>query len=207
MKLFGQSKKETMKNNEFKTVIVYGTKSGFPMTAMFLGNEWWLMSKDQQLRPLTDGDGSFEDYNLLCDVGDCILMKDLARMMGRALENPEDKINDVLRWRLRELLAQGVTLISKPQTLNLVLRLFSNEGTKRQGEYSIWCEEGDRSFETLFDLDCFEDMEKAVHWAQVYVEFFRRHGVTVNVKLKAKKEILDSLKEKPEDWNYAVKED
>ena len=175
-------------------IIVYGKGSGVATTATFHGNQWWLTSKDEKLEPLYN-EALYEelDYRYLCEADELILIKDLAGMMGSALECGETDIYKLLRNRLKDLNALGVKFQAKPQVLNLKARVFSNKGTQRQGSYSVWCYDNDSVWTQLFDIDGFDDAKTALHWLRVYVDFFLKHGVKVNTTLECAEDILEQL--------------
>jgi len=175
-------------------IIVYGKSSGVATTATFLGGQWWVTAKDEKLEPLYDESPyDSSDYRYLCEKGETILFKDLAGMMGCALECGETNIKEVLQSRLKDLSAMGVKLQAMPQNLILKIRVFENKGTQRQGRYSVWCEDLDMAWKHLFDLDGFDDAKEALHWAKVYVEFFMKHGVCVKATLKCSEDVLEVL--------------
>lgn len=174
-------------------IIVYDKCGGVVTVATFLGDQWWITSKDEKLVPLIDDSPYAEnDYRYLCEVGEMIKMRDLAGLMGGALEWPEGDIKDVLNNRLKELNLMGVTFVSSSQHLNLKVRVFSNEGTKRKGAYSVWCEDMD-SDRFLFDIDNFQEAKTAFHWARVYMDFFLKHGVKCITTLRCKDDVLEML--------------
>lgn len=175
-------------------IIVYGKGSGVATTATFLGNQWWLTSKDEKLEPLYSGEPYDEsDYRYLCEADELIQIKDLAAMMGCALENAAIDINEELKSRLKDLNALGVKFQATPQVMNLKVRVFSNQGTHRQGDYSVCCCNSDNVWLRLFDIDGFDDAKTALHWARVYTDFFSRHGVKVNCTLECTEDILEQL--------------
>ena len=84
-------------------ILVYGKCGGYVTIATFLGNQWWVTNRDEKLEPLyDDGPYSEHDYRYLCEVGELVQMRDLAGMMGAALEMPEGDIKEVLNNRLKE---------------------------------------------------------------------------------------------------------
>ena len=174
-------------------IVVYGKCGGFATIATFLGNQWWVTSKDERLEPLFSGEPyDKSDYRYLCEEGEMIQMRDLAGMMGCALELPEGDIKEVLASRLKDLNMMGVKFISSAQYLNLEIRVFNNQNTTRQGKYSVWCSDIDRDV-MLFDIDGFEDAKEALSWAKVYVEFFMKHGVKCNYTLRCTEDVLEVL--------------
>ena len=174
-------------------ILVYGKSGGYAVVATFLGNQWWITSKDDKLEPLFDNSPYAEsDYRYLCEVGELIQMRDLAGMMGSALEMPEENIKVVLANRLKDLNMMGVKFVASVQYLNLDVRVFSNKGTKREGIYSVICSDLDAQ-RTLFDIDSFDDAKEALSWFNVYKEFFLKHGVKVCSTLHCTEDVLELL--------------
>lgn len=174
-------------------ILVYGKSGGYAVVATFLGNQWWITSKDDKLEPLFDNSPYAEsDYRYLCEVGELIQMRDLAGMMGSALEMPEENIKVVLANRLKDLNMMGVKFVASVQYLNLDVRVFSNKGTKREGNYSVICSDLDVQ-RTLFDIDSFDDAKEALSWFNVYKEFFLKHGVKVCSTLHCTEDVLELL--------------
>lgn len=174
-------------------ILVYGKSGGYAVVATFLGNQWWITSKDDKLEPLFDNSPYAEsDYRYLCEVGELIQMRDLAGMMGSALEMPEENIKVVLTNRLKDLNMMGVKFVASVQYLNLDVRVFSNKGTKREGNYSVICSDLDAQ-RTLFDIDSFDDAKEALSWFNVYKEFFLKHGVKVCSTLHCTEDVLELL--------------
>ena len=174
-------------------ILVYGKSGGYAVVATFLGNQWWITSKDDKLEPLFDNSPYAEsDYRYLCEVGELIQMRDLAGMMGSALEMPEENIKVVLTNRLKDLNMMGVKFVASVQYLNLDVRVFSNKGTKREGNYSVICSDLDAQ-RTLFDIDSFDDAKEALSWFNVYMDFFLKHGVRVAATLHCTEDVLEQL--------------
>lgn len=174
-------------------IIVYGKSGGLATIATFLGNQWWVTSKDERLEPLYNESPYAEtDYRYLCETDETIQIRDLAGMMGCALELPEDDIKVVLNNRLKDLNMMGVKFISSIQYLNLEVHVISNENTKRQGQFSVWCHDTDRGV-SLFDIDGFDDAKEALSWARVYMDFFLKHGVRCCTTLRCTEEVLELL--------------
>ena len=174
-------------------ILVYGKSGGYAVVATFLGNQWWITSKDDKLEPLFDNSPYAEsDYRYLCEVGELIQMRDLAGMMGSALEMPEENIKVVLTNRLKDLNMMGVKFVASVQYLNLDVRVFSNKGTKRECNYSVIRSDLDAQ-RTLFDIDSFDDAKEALSWFNVYKEFFLKHGVKVCSTLHCTEDVLELL--------------
>ena len=174
-------------------IIVYSKNGGYAVVASFLGNQWWITSKDEKLEPLYDNSPYAEsDYRYLGEMENLLQMRDLAGMMGCALEMPEENIKTVLSNRLKDLNMMGVKFFSSAQYLNLDVRVFSNKGTKREGKYSVICSDLDTQ-RTLFDIDHFDDAKEALSWFNVYKEFFLKHGVKACSTLHCTEDVLELL--------------
>ena len=174
-------------------IVVYGKCGGFATIATFLGNQWWVTSKDERLEPLySDDPYDKSDFRYLCEMGELIQMRDLACMMGYALELREGEAKEVLTSRLKDLNMMGVKFISSAQYLNLKIHVFSNEKRKREGKFSVFCSDTDRDM-MLFDVDGFENAKEALGCAKVYVEFFLKHGVKCSCILQCSEDVLELL--------------
>lgn len=175
-------------------IVVYTKDGGFPYSVVFLGNQWWIVTKDEPLVPLFEERvNTAMDYCYLCEQGEPILMKDLAGMIGRSLEMPEEDIRVVMTNRLKELNNMGVTFQAVPQQLKLKINIFANKYGKRQGKYILACEDTDRGM-MYFNIDGFDDVETALQWYREYSDFFMKHGVRVNTTLECTEEIYLQLK-------------
>ena len=125
-----------MKN--LSMIVVYGKNSGVATTATFFGNQWWITAKDERLEPMYSGEPyDRSDYRFLCEKGALILMKDIAGMMGCAMECGEIDTKEVLKNRLKDLNALGVKFQALPQTLNLVVTV-----RMKVDGYSVSCDDG-----------------------------------------------------------------
>ncbi len=174
-------------------IIVYGKCGGFATMATFLGNQWWVTNTDEKLEPLYDKSPYTEhDYRYLCEAGEMVQMRDLAGMMGAAMEMSEGNIKEVLTNRLRDLNMMGTKFISSPQHLILSLRVTSNFGTGREGNFSLTGRDTERDV-PLFRIDDFDDAKEALRLAKAYVDFFLKHGVRVCATLHATEDVLEQL--------------
>ena len=156
-------------------IVVYGKNSGVATTATYFGNQWWITSKDERLEPL---------YSK----GSLILMKDIAGMMGCAMECGEIDTREVLKNRLRDLNALGVKFQAVPQVMNLVLHV----RTKVDG-YSVSCDDGDNDWMRFFELDGFDSAKLAWEKVRIFMDFFMKHGVKVQARLQCRAEVVDEL--------------
>ena len=97
-------------------ILVYGKCGGYATVATFLGNQWWVTNKDERLEPLYDKDTFVEyDYRYLSETGELIQMRDLAGMMGCAVQCAEDDVKVELANRLKDLNMMGVKFVSSAQ--------------------------------------------------------------------------------------------
>ena len=182
-----------------RKIICYDRADGHACGLMPLGNEWWIVTRDEKFESL---DRSYIRYDegselmYLCEEGATLHVTDLTVMMGFALENAYDDIHEELDQRLNTLKEQGVMVSEEPRRLDLIMRLYDNAGTLRKGAYSMVCEDRHRADGCLLNLDNFDDADIAIHWGYVYADFFQRHGVDVHVTLCAKPAgIIGQLKE------------
>ena len=161
-------------------IVVYGKCSGVATIATFLGNQWWITSKDEK---------------------ELILVKDLVGMMGCALECGETDIKEVLKSRFKDINALGVKFQAVPQVLNLRVRVLENKGA-----YTVWCDDCDSEWFRLFSLDGFDDAKMALGWAKAYIEFFARHGVKCNTTLKCSEDALELLSGETQNMKIEIDE-
>lgn len=163
--------------------IVYNDFDGTPLKVTFLGNRWWVTTPGERLLPLKE---YFDDENVnfifLCEAGDKVGALALAKMLGKALENPEDKVDEVMRQRVKSLERLGVRLNVKDEPLVLELRVFSNEGTSlRQGKFSAWCHLAGDFCERLFDVDAFDTKKDAEEWVGYYFDMLESLGIEFKI--------------------------
>ncbi len=161
--------------------IVYDGFAGVPLKVTFLNDRWWVTSPGEPLVPLEDYFGG-EDigFMFLCNAEDKVGALALAKMLGKALANPEDVVSKVLRQRVEQLKRLGATLDVKDEPLVLELEVFANKGkSSRQGKYSMWCHLEGYFCEGLFDIDAFDSMQDAEQWAGYYFDFLRELGIEI----------------------------
>ena len=152
-------------------ILVYGKCGGYVTIATFLGNQWWVTNRDEKLEPL---------------------MRDLAGMMGCAVQYAEDDVKIVLANRLKDLNMMGVKFVSSAQYMNISVRVYDNKGTNRKGKYSVFCSDTDRDV-MLFNVDSLDDAQSAMKIARAYMDFFLKHGVKVCATLKCTEDVLVQL--------------
>ena len=170
-------------------IIVYGKESGVATTATFLGNEWWITSKDEPLEPLYSGEPYDQsDYRYLCEKDEMVLLRDLAGLMGSAMECSGDNIKEVLKSRLKDLNALGVKFLAMPQVLNLEVRV--KDGING---YSATCDDGDIYRKRFFEIEGFDSAKQVWDKVRAYMDFFMKHGVKVQTRLLCRREIMDEL--------------
>ena len=164
-------------------VVVYDDFSATPLQVTFLNDEWWVTAPGIQLQPLKDyfGDKDIR-FIYLCEAGGKVGALALARMLGKTLENPVDRVDECLRNRVAELKRLGVELNVKDEKLTLELRVFPNEGrTSRQGKYSMWCHLAGNFCEMLFDVDGFGSKKNAEQWVVCYFDLLSELGIIYNI--------------------------
>ena len=180
------TKKQNVKAQPLQSggqAIVYNDFDGTPLKVTFLGNRWWVTTPGERLQPLEDYfDDEDINFNFLCGTGDKVGALALAKMLGKALENPEYKVDEVMRQRVEELKRMGVTLNVKDEPLEVELELLSNEGAScRQGKFSVWCHLTDDFCERFFDIDAFETKKDAEEWVGYYFDFLESLGIDFKI--------------------------
>lgn len=170
------------KNGEPKAV-VYDDFMAIPYLVSFFGNRWWLTTPSEKLQPLSDfTDSECIGFNYLCKVGDKVGALALAKMLGLALENPEDKVDEVLLHRVESLKRLGVMLDVKDEPLTLELEIIPNpEGGFRHGKYSAVCHLHGNFSEQLFDIDAFDCKENAEEWVGYYFDTLEKLGIEFRI--------------------------
>ena len=160
-----------MKNKDFQAV-VYDNFAGCPLVVAFLGNRWWVVTPGEKVQPLAEYmDGEDITFSFLCEAGGKVGTLALARMLGKALENPEDRVDEVLRQRVKSLERLGVTLDVKDEPLELEMEIIPNENRSgREGNYSAVCHMHGNYFERFFDIDAFESKHDALEWTSYYFD-------------------------------------
>lgn len=168
--------------SEFKA-IVYDDFAGIPISITYLGNRWWVTTPGKKLQPLEDNyDGDEIGFNFLCEAGEKVGALALAKMLGKAAENPEDKVDEVLRQRVESLKRLGVKLDVKDEPLLLELEIKSNVDYKhRQGKYSAFCHLHGNLFEWIFDIDAFETKHNAEEWVSYYFDMLEQLGIEFKI--------------------------
>ncbi len=152
--------------------VVYDNFSGCPIVVAFLGNRWWVVTPGEKVQPLEEYMATEDiSFCFLCEAGGKVGALALARMLGLALANPEDRVDEVLRQRVKSLERLGVTLDVKDEPLLLEMEVFSNDGKPaRQGNYSVMCHLHGNYFERIFDVDAFESKHDAEEWVGYYFD-------------------------------------
>ena len=172
-----------MKQANINQVVVYDDYTGSPLKISFIGNKWWVTSPGEKLQPLAEYiDAEDIGYCYLCEAGGKVGALALAKMLGKALENPEDKVDEVLRQRVKSLERLGVTLNVKDEPLLLEMEIISNENRyARHGKYSVLCHLHGNYFEKIFDVDAFESKHDALEWTDYYFEELEDLGIKFSI--------------------------
>lgn len=159
--------------------IVYDDYAGFPLKVTFLGDSWWVTTPGEPLQTREEHDqGENIMYYLLCEAGGTVGALPLAKMLGKAIEFPEDDIAKLLPERVASLKRLGVTLNVKDESLKLKLDIFRNEeGSGRGGFYSMICYLADNYCEQLFDVDYFDSRIEAKLWCKSFFNYLESIGI------------------------------
>jgi hypothetical protein len=174
--------KSTKCGNEFQAVI-YDDFMGVPYVVTFLGNRWWMTTSNEKLQPLEEFfDRDDIGFCHLCEAGGTVGALALAKMLGVALENPEDKVDEVLLQRVESLKRLGVMLDVKDEPLVLQLEIIPNKNfILRQGKFSAICHLHGNFFEKFFDIDAFDCKENAEEWVGYYFDVLEKLGIKFKI--------------------------
>ena len=166
--------------------VVYDNYSGFPMLTTRHGGQWWITSPGMQVQPLYDYlNKSYlnrEDIIYLCEAGGTVGALAMARMLGKALTNPEAHVSEVMHWRVAELNRLGITFDLQDEPLLLELDVFPNgQNSRREGKFSVMCYAKGACNECLFNIDGFDRKEDAEEWARYYFDFLEHLGIRYTI--------------------------
>ena len=163
--------------------VVYDNFAGCPIVVAFLGNRWWVVTPGEKVQPLDNYLGDeYIGFCYLCEAGGKVGALALARMLGKALENPEAEVDEVLRQRVKSLERLGVTLDVKDEPLLLEMDTIANEGSPvRHGKYSVICHLHGNYFERLFDVDAFDSKHDAEEWVGYYFDALENAGIEFEI--------------------------
>ena len=121
-------------------------------------------------------------FSFLCEADGKVGTLALAKMLGKALDNPEDRVDEVLRQRVKSLERLGITLDVKDEPLLLEMETISNENCPaRHGNYSVICHLHGNYFETVFDVDAFESKHDAEEWVSYYFDTLENVGIEFKI--------------------------
>ena len=179
----GTAQSQTVKCGSVYKAVVYDNFAGCPIVVAFLGNRWWVVTPGEKVQPLEEYiDDEDISFCFLCEAGGKVGALALARMLGLALANPEDRVDEVLRQRVKSLERLGVTLDLKDEPLLLEMDTFSNDDKPaRQGNYSVMCHLHGNYFERIFDIDGFESKNVAEEWAGFYFDTLESLGIEFEI--------------------------
>jgi len=172
-----------MKQVNYSQVIVFDDYAGCPLKISFIGNKWWVVTPGEKVQPLEEYiDAEDIGYCYLCEAGGKVGVLAVAKMLGKALENPEDKVDEVLRQRVKSLERLGVKLNVKDESLLLEMEIISNENRyARHGKYSVLCHLHGNYFEKIFDVDAFESKHDALEWTSYYFDALENIGIEFKI--------------------------
>ena len=178
----GTAQSQTVKCGSVYKAVVYDNFAGCPIVVAFLGNRWWVVTPGEKVQPLDDYfDGEPISFCFLCEAGGKVGALALAKMLGVALENPEDRVDEVLRQRVKSLERLGVTLDVRDEPLLLEMEAFSNDGRPARGNYSMMCHLHGNCFERIFDVDAFESKHDAEEWVGYYFGALESLGIEFKI--------------------------
>lgn len=163
--------------------IVYDDYAGFPVKVTSLDDRWWVTTPGEPLVPLDKYiDGEDAGYIFLCGPDGRVGALALAKLLGKALTNPEDKVDEVLHWRVAQLYRLGVEFDLTDEPLLLELDVFANgQNSRREGKYSVICYAKGACNECLFNMDGFDTKEDAEERAMYFFEFLERIGIRYTI--------------------------
>ena len=171
-----------MSNTNYKAV-VYDRFAGVPLQVAFIGNKWWVVTPGEAVQPLDNYLGDeYIGFCYLCEAGGKVGVLTLAKMLGKALENPEDNVDEVLRYRVDSLKRLGVTLDVKDEPLLLELEFVTNDDRPAcQSNFSVICHLHSSHFERFFDIDGFETRHDAEVWTNYYFDLLKDLGIEFKI--------------------------
>ena len=177
------TKKNSIIASQSKSIVVYDSFSGIPLRVTFLGNRWWVTSPREKLQPLEKYfDCEDISFCFLCEAGGTVGALALARMLGHALENPEDDVSDVMHWRVAELNRLGVSFDLWDEPLLLELDVLPNgQNSCLDGKFTVMCYAKGACNECLFNIDGFDLKADAEEWARFYFEFLEHIGIRFTI--------------------------
>ena len=174
----GTTREQYVARGRENQAVVYDDYAGFPYRVSFLGDRWWVTTPGEMLQPLNDLLDDDISYNYLCEAGGKVGALALAKMLGKAVEEPEIDVCEVMRQRVENLKRLGVNIDVNDEHLTLELRVFKNpEKSCRKGKFSVWCHATDCFYDMLFDIDGFSSEDEAEEWVSYYFDFLRGIGV------------------------------
>ena len=163
--------------------VVYDNYSGTPILTTFLDNCWWITTPGLKLQPLEECFGGDDiSFFMLCEAGGTVGALALAKMLGHALENPEDEVCNVMHWRVAEVKRLGVTFDLMDEPLLLELDVFPNgQNSRREGKFTVMCYAKGACNECLFNIDGFDSKKDAEEWAMYYFDFLEHLGICYSI--------------------------
>lgn len=164
-------------------MIVYSNFAGLVLQVTFLGGQWWVTTTGEKLCPLADYfDGEDVEFSFLCEAGGRVDALALARVLGKALEEPEDNVLPTMARRVMCLKRLGVELDVEGETLEIDIMVFGHgKNSLRKGAYSVACSAAYDPLDILFDIDGFSNKRDAKEYAKNYTKFLRSMGINVKV--------------------------
>ena len=163
--------------------VVYDDYMGVPYLATLLGNRWWVTTPGEKLLTLEEFvDSEGIGFCYLCEAGGKVGALALAKMLGKALTNPADRVDIELCQRVESLKRFGVVFDLKDESLTLELEILAHdERSYRQGKFSAICHLHGNYFEMLFDIDAFDSKHDAEDWVSYYFDMLESLGVNFRI--------------------------
>ena len=160
-------------------IIAYTKFSGMPFQLTFLGGEWWVTTPGEPLEPLSYT--SWDDLHFLTTCGGSIRAIDLAKMLGKTVENPCNEVYGELCQRMNMLHRLDCNEAWKGESLKFewVIEKKEKPSDGFENEYCLKCKEAYYDM-MMIDVDGFEDEATALDYIDSYFGIFTDEGIKYN---------------------------
>lgn len=167
-------------------VIIYDDYSALPMRLTFIGGEWWITTAGVPLQTVDEYfDDDRSDMVFLCKDGENPGAFAIAKMLGKALENAECAIDNVMEHRMKCLERMGVQLDVTDEVLQLEQEIITHKpDSHRSGKFSLWIHAGDSFDKWLLDCEGFDSKTDAELYAATFLTFLESIGVVFSLEVK-----------------------